>query len=99
MDDLYNMTWGFVPKPGCTKWKESEHPRGGVAMLLNVYSSITALDSWKDDHCTPHWMAVCIRIMGETRFVVNVYAPSAKADREFFSRCFEITFRTTLDQC
>ena len=35
MDKLYNKTWGFVNKLGHTKWKESEHLRGGVAMLLN----------------------------------------------------------------
>ena len=34
MDDLYNKTWGVVTNPGRTKWTESEHPRGGVAMQL-----------------------------------------------------------------
>ena len=43
MDDLYNNTWGFVTKPGRTQWTESEHPRGVVTMLLNPYSSISAL--------------------------------------------------------
>ena len=42
------------------------------------------MDSWKKDTWTPHWMAVRIRIMGETLLVVNVYAPSAKADRKTF---------------
>ena len=65
MDDLYNKTWGFVTNPGRTKWTDSEHPRGGVAMLFNPNSSINAMDSWKEDHWTPHWMDVRIRIMGE----------------------------------
>ena len=74
MNDLYNKTWGVVTKPGRTKWTESERLRGGVAMILNLYSAITALESWKEDHWTPHWMAARIRIMGETLLVVNVYA-------------------------
>ena len=67
----YTTRPGFVTKPGHTKWIESEHTRGGVAMLLDPYSSITAVDSWKEDHWTPHWMAVRINIMEETLLVVN----------------------------
>ena len=82
MQHLYSSTWGFVNKPGYTLWTESEHPRGGVAILLNPYSSITEMDPWNEGHWTPHWMAVHIAIMGDPVLVVNVYAPSDKTLRE-----------------
>ncbi|CAI5703594.1 unnamed protein product [Peronospora effusa] len=35
LNNLYSTTWGFVDKPGRTRWTESEAARGGVAILLN----------------------------------------------------------------
>ncbi|CAI5702020.1 unnamed protein product [Peronospora effusa] len=40
---LYSITWGFVDKPGRTRWTESETARGWVAILLNLYSSTTEM--------------------------------------------------------
>ena len=35
-DNLYTSKWGFVEKPGCTMSTESEHPRGGVAIVIKL---------------------------------------------------------------
>ena len=43
MEKLYNSSWGSVHKLGRSLWTESEHSRGGVAILLNPYSSITEM--------------------------------------------------------
>ena len=69
-------------KPGRTQWTESDAARGGAAIILNPYSSITEMKPWYETHWTPHWMAVQITILGETDLVVNVYALSGKAERE-----------------
>ena len=54
MDKLYNSSWGFVHKIGRSLWTESEHTRGGVAILLNPYSSITEMVPWSEAQWTPH---------------------------------------------
>ena len=82
MDNLYNSSWGFVHKLGRSLWTESEFSRGGVAILLIPYSTITEMVPWYEDQWTQHWMAVRVSLMGETVLVVNVYAPSTKHERE-----------------
>ena len=99
LNKLYNSTWGFVDKPGRTRSTESEAARGGVAILLNPYSSITDMKPWHETHWTPHWMAVQISIRGESILVVNVYAPSAKMNGRRFSECFDIICWDTTDPC
>ncbi|TDH66913.1 hypothetical protein CCR75_000414 [Bremia lactucae] len=84
MDKLYSKTWGFVNTPSHTKWTKSEILRGGVAMLLNPYSSITTMDLWQEDHWTSYRMAVQIYLKGDTILVVNVYALSEKNERKKF---------------
>uniref|UniRef100_M4C4Z3 Uncharacterized protein n=1 Tax=Hyaloperonospora arabidopsidis (strain Emoy2) TaxID=559515 RepID=M4C4Z3_HYAAE len=69
---LYNSIWGFLDKPVRLLWTESESSRGGVTIILNPYSLITALDPWQEDHWTLHWMAVQITILGGSFLVVSV---------------------------
>ena len=82
LNKLYNITWSFVYKPGRIRWTESDAARGEVASLLNPHSSITEIEPWHEIHWTPHWKVVQITIRGETVLVVNVYAPTDKAERE-----------------
>ena len=54
----------YVDKPGRTRWTDSDASRGGVAILLNSYSSISEMELWHETHWTLHWMAVQIAIRG-----------------------------------
>ena len=79
---MCSTAWGFEDKPGRTRWTEPDAARGGVAILLNPYSFIIEMEPWHETHWTPHWMAVQITIRGEIVLVVNVYAPTGKAEPE-----------------
>ena len=81
MENRYNPSWGFAHKRGRLLWTESEHSRGGVAMLLNPYSTVTEMVPGSEAHGTPHWMAVQITLLSKTVLVVSVYAPSVKTER------------------
>ena len=50
MENLYNSPWGFVNKRGRSLRTDSKRARGGVAMLLNPYSSITEMVPWSEAH-------------------------------------------------
>ena len=50
LNKLYGTTWGFVDKPGRTRWITFDAAHGGVAILLNSYSSITELKPWYETH-------------------------------------------------
>ena len=67
---------------GQTLWIESEHTRGGVAILLNLYSSIKELDPWHEHYWIPHWVAVRITFLGDLVRVDKVCAQSDKTARE-----------------
>ena len=100
MDGLYNPTSDFVAKPGHTLWTESEATHGGVAILLNPYSSITEMEPWHEKHWTPHWMADIVTIMGEAILVVHVYAPDVKREQEvLFERSFSAAYGSIAVRC
>ena len=61
---------------------ETRHHRGGAAILSHPYSSITHMYPWQEEHWTPHWMAVRIDILGKIVMATNVYASTAKLERE-----------------
>ena len=82
LDNLYHQPWGFVTKPGRTLLTESTEARGGVATLLNPYSTITGMDPWNQHLCSRHWMAVRATHMDSIILVINVYAPTDKGERE-----------------
>ena len=44
LNKLSNTTLSFVDKPGRTRWTEFDAARGGVAILLNPYSSNTEME-------------------------------------------------------
>ena len=60
----------------------SEVARGGVAIILTSYFPITDMEPWNETHWTPHWMVVQFDIRGKISFVVSVYVPTAKAERD-----------------
>ena len=82
MENLYDSFWGFVHKRGRSLWTEAEHSRGGVAILLNPYSSIKEMFPWSEAHWTPQWKAVQINLLVEPGLFFNVYAPSVKTKWE-----------------
>ena len=82
LDNLYHQIWGVVTKPGRTLLTESTEARGGVATLLNPYSTITGMDPWNQHLCSRHWMAVRATHMDSIILVINVYAPTDKSERE-----------------
>ncbi|GAB9477376.1 reverse transcriptase [Globisporangium polare] len=84
MNEWYSKTWGFRPeaKQGLTLWTESATRRGGVAMLLNPYSTVTELEPWLEDRWTPHWMASRFRQHDAVFLVVNCYEPTDRVERE-----------------
>ena len=84
LDTLYCATWGFNSdeKRDITLWSESSKRRGGVAILLNPYSTIQAITPWMEEAWTPHWMGSTVTIHNEEFLILNVYAPNARNDRE-----------------
>ena len=63
-------------------WTETELRRGGVAILLNPYSSVTKIIPWMENLWTGNWMSAQFKHHWSVFVTVNVYAPTAYHARE-----------------
>ena len=84
LDSLYCATWGFNHDEirGMALWSESSKRRGGVAILLNTYSTIWEITPWMEEAWTSQWMAATVRIHTEDFIILNVHAPNDRYDRK-----------------
>ncbi|KAF1336803.1 reverse transcriptase, partial [Globisporangium splendens] len=81
----YSRFWGFndaVSGRLFSAWSGAPERRGGVAILLNPYSSIQTIDPYLQDKWTAHWMAAKVQVFGTPVLLINCYAPSGMVGRE-----------------
>lgn len=90
----------FVTKPGHTLWTESTETRGGVAILLKLYPTITRMDRLNQNIWLIHCMEVRATYMDTTTMVINVYALTGKDERENLVDLYvELWFATRVRWC